>query len=66
MGFPPAERVREGVRLSVFTDRELSILCFLLRFMAVHSIVLFLASPEMGEAKQPPVWKDTFLQHREP
>lgn len=66
MGSPPAERAREGVSASVFVDTELSILHFLLRFVVAHSVVLSLASPETGEAKRPPVWKDTFLQHREP
>lgn len=66
MGSPPAERAREGVSVSVFIDIELSILYLLLCFIVAYSIALFLASPEKGEANQLPVWKDTFLQHREP
>ena len=52
--------------VSAFIGIELSILYFLLCFIVAYSIVLFLARPEMGEAKRPPVWKDIFLQHREP
>lgn len=55
MGSPPAERAREGVSVSVFIDIELSILYFLLCFIVAYSIVFFLASPEMGEAKCRPV-----------
>lgn len=66
MGSLPAERAREVVIMSVFIDIELSILYFLLCFIVAYSIVFFLASPETGEAKRLPVWKDTFLQHREP
>ena len=51
MGSPPAERAREAVSVSVFIDIELPILYFLLCFIVAYSIVLFLASPEMGEAK---------------
>lgn len=52
--------------MSAFIGTGLSVLYFLLCFIVAESIVLFLASPEVGEAKRPPVWKDTFLQHSEP
>lgn len=62
-----ASRAGEGRCECVRVYRwELSILYFLLRFIVAHSIVLLLASPGKGEAKRPPVWKVSFLQHREP